>query len=74
MDCAGALRKLSQYLDHELEEIPSSELTRHLNECRGCFSLAEFEQRLRAIILRSCRGDQIPSVLEDRLVRLLRSF
>jgi mycothiol system anti-sigma-R factor len=74
MDCESALRDLSRYLDKELSEGPTAELEQHLQECRHCFSMAEFEQRLRAIIRRSCASEQVPPELEQRLRKLLRSF
>ncbi|HLW60411.1 MAG TPA: mycothiol system anti-sigma-R factor [bacterium] len=74
MNCEEALEKLWQYLDRELDGESSSELQRHLEECRHCFSKVEFEQRLRAIVRRSCSGEQAPAELRERLSRLLRLF
>ena len=74
MDCAPALRRLSEYLDEELDAASSSELAQHLAECRECFSLAEFERRLRTLIRRPCESERIPPALQQRLSRLLRAF
>jgi mycothiol system anti-sigma-R factor len=74
MHCEQALRRLSEYLDEELDAVSSSELARHLAECRECFSLAEFERRLRTLIRRSCECERIPPALQQRLSRLLQSF
>jgi mycothiol system anti-sigma-R factor len=74
MNCQEALERLWQYLDHELDGESSTELQRHLQECRECFSKAEFERRLRALLRRSCGGDQAPPELRKRLSRLLRMF
>ncbi|HKV46197.1 MAG TPA: mycothiol system anti-sigma-R factor [bacterium] len=74
MNCEEALEKLWQYLDRELDGESTSELHRHLEECRHCFSKVEFEQRLRAIVRRSCSGEQAPAELRERLSRLLRLF
>jgi mycothiol system anti-sigma-R factor len=74
MNCEEALEKLWQYLDRELDGESSSELQRHLEECRHCFSKVEFEQRLRAIVRRSCSGEQAPAELRERLTRLLHLF
>ncbi len=74
MNCQEALERLWQYLDHELDGESSTELQRHLQECRECFSKAEFERRLRALLRRSCGGDQDPPELRKRLSRLLRMF
>jgi len=74
MDCETALRNLSAYLDRELGEAPSAELEQHLQECRHCFSMVEFERRLRTVVRRSCASEQIPPELEQRLRKLLQSF
>jgi len=74
MNCQQTLQKLSQYLDRELDEGSSSELARHLAECRKCFSLAEFERHLRAIVRRSCASEQVPPSLQERLNKLLRLY
>ncbi len=74
MNCEETLEKLWQFLDKELDGASSGELERHLEECRQCFSKAEFEQRLRAIVRRSCSGEQAPPELRERLRRLISLF
>ncbi len=74
MNCQEALEKLWQYLDRELDGESSVQLQRHLQHCRECFSKAEFECRLRALLRRSCGCDQAPPELRERLSRLLRMF
>lgn len=74
MNCEKALEKLWQYLDRELDGVSSGELERHLGECRECFSRAEFERQLRALLRRSCGGEQAPPELRDRLRKLLELF
>ncbi len=74
MDCEQALAELSQYLDRELDTLSSEEMARHLAECRECFSLAEFERRLRGLVRRSGESTPIPPALRERLSKLLESF
>ncbi len=74
MDCEQALQELSQYLDRELDTLSSEEMARHLAECRECFSLAEFERRLRGLVRRSGESTPIPPALRERLSKLLESF
>ena len=74
MNCEEALETLWQYLDKELDAESTSHLQQHLEECRHCFSKVEFEQRLRAMLRRSCSGDQAPPELRARLSQLLRLF
>jgi anti-sigma factor (TIGR02949 family) len=74
MNCQQALQWLARYLDGELDAESSGELEGHLAECRECFSLAEFERRLRKIVRQSCEGEQAPPELQERVARLLRRF
>ena len=74
MTCDESLRKLSQYLDRELDDAAVRELARHLAECRQCFSLTEFERRLRAMVRRSCNCAEVPPALHERLNEILRSY
>jgi mycothiol system anti-sigma-R factor len=74
MNCQETLEKLWQYLDKELDSASSVELQEHLEQCRQCFSKAEFEYRLRARLRRSCCEDHAPPELRERLSRLLRLY
>lgn len=49
IECEEAIAKLLEYLDGELDEDDRSQVERHLETCRGCFSRAEFEGRLREL-------------------------
>ena len=74
MNCQETLETLWQYLDKELDGGASSELQRHLEDCRQCFSKVEFERRLREIVRRSCAGEHAPPELRERISRLLRLY
>jgi mycothiol system anti-sigma-R factor len=74
MNCLQAIEQLWQYLDHELDGESSSQLESHLRQCRECFSKAEFERQLRAMLRRSCGGEQAPPRLRERLSKLLRMY
>jgi anti-sigma factor (TIGR02949 family) len=47
LSCEQVLEHLFAYLDKALDATTSAEIERHLEACRGCFSRAEFERRLR---------------------------
>jgi anti-sigma factor (TIGR02949 family) len=66
MGCEEALRLLAQFLDRELADIDHAEVDRHLRTCRGCYSRAEFERRLREK-LTGLRAFDVPDRLEDRI-------
>jgi anti-sigma factor (TIGR02949 family) len=71
-DCEQALRRLFDFLDHELEDGERDAMQRHLSTCRSCFSRADFERRLKAK-LGELRQEPAPSAGE-RIKRLLESF
>jgi anti-sigma factor (TIGR02949 family) len=73
MTCDEALRHLAVFLDGELHGTPHDALEHHLAVCRGCFSRAEFERRLKAEVGR-LRRDEVPATFQDRVRRLLDSF
>lgn len=73
IDCEEAIRRLAEYLDGELADREASEVERHLETCRSCWSRAEFERRLRAR-LADLRRDQVDPDFEGRIRSLLRRF
>lgn len=64
--CEEALGKLEEYLDSEVDEMDARRLRAHLQECSSCFGEAELEQRLRAVLRRSC-GERAPETLRLRV-------
>ena len=72
LTCAEALRLLAAYLDEELHGGSREGVERHLKMCRGCYSRAEFERRLKREIKRIGR-EEIPPGFEQRVRRLLGS-
>lgn len=73
IDCEEALRRLAEYLDHELGELPRAEVEQHLETCRSCYSRAEFERELRSR-LRELRQEPVDPAFADRICDLARSF
>jgi mycothiol system anti-sigma-R factor len=74
MNCEQVVEHLWSFLDGELDVAASDELKQHLDECRQCFSRAEFERRLRTLVRQSCEGEPAPVPLQERMRRLIRSF
>ena len=64
--CEEALDKLEEYLDSEIGELDANRLRMHLAECNSCLGEAELEQRLRAVLRRSC-GETAPETLRVRV-------
>ena len=71
--CEEVLRHLLAYLDRELEAETSAQIAHHLELCRGCYSRAEFERKVKAH-LRNCATSAAPDSLRARLKRLLDRF
>jgi mycothiol system anti-sigma-R factor len=74
MNCEQVVDHLWSFLDGELDTATSDELRQHLDECRRCFSRAEFERRLKTMVRRSCERDRVSPELQERMRRLIRSF
>ena len=73
IECEEAIRKLLDYLDRELGEPDRAQVARHLETCRGCYSRAEFERRLRALVAETGRVSA-PTSLRQRVRGLMERF
>jgi anti-sigma factor (TIGR02949 family) len=73
INCDEALRRLFEYLDHELDAQRHAEVEEHLRTCRACYSRAEFERRLKGRLAEL--GEVSASqALVQRVRRLLESY
>jgi mycothiol system anti-sigma-R factor len=73
LNCEEVIGKLLEYLDRELDAAAQLEVERHLETCRGCFSRAEFERRLRARVVET--GDvKAPDSLRRRIRALVARY
>lgn len=73
IECEEAIRKLLEYLDGELDEGHRSQLDRHLETCRACYSRAEFERHLRDFVAETGSAPA-PASLRLRVRRLMKRF
>lgn len=73
IDCDQALRRLFDFLDHELADDERDAVERHLQTCRSCFSRADFERRLKDK-LRELRDAEPAQTASERIKALVRSF
>lgn len=73
IDCEHALRRLFDFLDHEIDAAERDAIERHLSTCRSCYSRASFERRLKDK-LRELRHDEPDLEAEQRIRRLVQSF
>jgi anti-sigma factor (TIGR02949 family) len=73
LSCEEVIERLLEYLDRELDAAAQLEVERHLETCRGCFSRAEFERRLRARVAET--GDvKAPESLRRRIRALVARY
>jgi len=71
--CEEVIAHLLTYLDGEIDAEKRAQIDRHLAECRGCFSRAEFEKELRERVTQL--GDEkAPASLHRRIRTLLDEF
>ena len=73
LTCEEVLKHLVAYLDRETDAHTAAEIELHLEECRGCFSRAEFERRLKIHMLEAARSSA-PERLRVRIKKLIEKF
>lgn len=71
--CEEVIAHLLSYLDGEIDDAKRAQIDHHLEECRGCFSRAEFERALRDK-MRQAGNTQPPASLQDRIKALMDQF
>lgn len=73
IDCEQALTRIFDFIDHELEGHECEALERHLQECKSCFSRADFERRLKGKVADLHEERPNPAVAA-RIAGLLKEF
>jgi anti-sigma factor (TIGR02949 family) len=73
LSCEDVLDHLFAYLDGELDAATGEDIERHLHACRGCFSRAEFERRLK-VRLAEANATGAPETLVRRIRTLMEQF
>jgi anti-sigma factor (TIGR02949 family) len=71
--CEDVIEKLLEYLDRELDATEERDFARHLETCRGCFTRAEFERRLRAKV-RETGAVKAPHSLRRRIRAMVARY
>ncbi len=70
--CEEAIKRLNEYLDHELSESERVVVLKHLAICKPCLGRFTFEQTLIVSLRQKLTHLRAPSTLRDRLSSLLR--
>jgi mycothiol system anti-sigma-R factor len=63
-DCASAL---NPYLDRELSDEDLVQVRGHLDACRGCLHLFQFEESVRRLVRVRCQEQGAPESLRQRI-------
>jgi mycothiol system anti-sigma-R factor len=71
--CEEVIAHLLTYLDGEIDAAKRAQIDRHLDECRGCYSRAEFEQALRRKV-QELGEERAPASLRRRIKSLIDQF
>jgi anti-sigma factor (TIGR02949 family) len=73
LTCEEVLKHLVAYLDRDTDAHTAAEIERHLEQCRGCYSRAEFERQLKARV-RAAGSRAAPERLRARIKKLVDEF
>jgi len=73
IDCNKVGTKLLDYIDKELDPKAAAEIEKHLELCRKCFDVNEFENLLRDH-LRNKTEHCCPEKLKKRITNILNRF
>jgi mycothiol system anti-sigma-R factor len=69
--CQNCLEALHPYIDRELSDEDIVQVRVHLDACRGCTHLYQFEASLRRLVRVRCQEQQAPESLRLRIVSCL---
>jgi len=69
--CLMCVQALHPYIDRELSDDDIEQVHEHLDACRGCFHMYQFEASLRRLVRVRCQEQQAPDALRARIARCL---
>ena len=70
--CEEAVKRLNDYLDHELSEDERCVVMKHLEICKPCLKRFSFEEKLLVSIRTKLSAIRAPEQIRDRLRGMLR--
>jgi len=71
--CLMCVQALHPYIDRELDDDDIVQVREHLEACRGCLHLFQFEASLRRLVKIRCQEQQAPDTLRSRINACLAS-
>jgi anti-sigma factor (TIGR02949 family) len=71
ISCQEALRLVNEFIDGELENVPSAEVERHFEMCQRCYPHLRLERCFRNAIRRACAKEKAPAELRERVLNIV---
>ena len=69
--CTSCLEALHPFIDRELSDDDIVQVRQHLDACRGCLHLYQFETSVRRLVRVRCLEQQAPDALRAKIAALL---
>lgn len=73
ISCEDVIAELFHYLDREADQAMTEKIDHHLENCRECFSRAEFEKLLRRRVADAGEAE-VPDEVQKRIIELMKRF
>ena len=70
--CEEAIKRLNDYLDHELSAEERQDVVKHLNICKPCLERFDFEESLVVSLRQKVKERICPNGLKDRLSKIIK--
>ena len=70
-ECQEAVKRLTDFLSHELGPDEETRVREHLHVCRGCFAKFHFEETLLRTIRERIQRVQAPADLRARILGMI---
>ncbi len=71
IECQEAVKRLTEFLDHELKPEEQEDVQRHLKLCRGCFARFHFEETLLTTIRQRVEAVRAPGSLREKILGMI---
>ena len=72
ISCEEASRRVHEFLDGELDDVPADQVRKHFDVCQGCYPHLQLEQVFRDSLRERLRGETAPDELKSRITTLIR--
>jgi mycothiol system anti-sigma-R factor len=75
VDCIDSLDKIFEFIDGNITDKDAlEEIEEHLQFCRRCYDVVEFERRVQNFVKECLNCDNIPDEICDRANKMLKEF